>query len=127
MLLTPPHYIPYDDEQIFSFYKYVNDHVDMPIMVYNNPAVAGRDLTVPFLRRIAGLKNVFAVKQATGSLMNFVHCGTISKELLLFTASSSHQPMGAHSGRQRIYLLYFQRERAAAGALVEGCGVRQLG
>ena len=94
MLLTPPHYIPYDDEQIFSFYKYVNDHVDMPIMVYNNPAVAGRDLTVPFLRRIAGLKNVFAVKQATGSLMNFVHCGTISKELLLFTASSSHQPMG---------------------------------
>lgn len=56
MLLTPPHYIPYDDEQIFSFYKYVNDHVDMPIMVYNNPAVAGRDLTVPFCAGSPGLK-----------------------------------------------------------------------
>ncbi len=98
MLLTPPYYIPYDDEQIFQFYKYVNDHTELPIMIYNNPAVAGRDLSTKMLRRLSELDHIFAVKQATSSIMTFVHTGMLKEKLLIFTASSSHMPMGSVLG-----------------------------
>jgi 4-hydroxy-tetrahydrodipicolinate synthase len=93
-LLTPPFYIPYSDDQIYGFYEYVNDHVDFPIMIYNNPAVAGRDLPVSLLHRLAGLKNIFGLKQATTSIQSFVHTDLLREELLIFTASSSQQPFG---------------------------------
>jgi len=93
-LIVQPYYIPYNDEQIYSFYKYVNDNVDIPIMIYNNPLVGGRDISINLLRRLAKLDKIFALKQATLTTQLFVHSDVLADELLVFSASSSQQPFG---------------------------------
>lgn len=94
-LIVQPFYIPHSDEQIYTYFKYINDNIDLPIMLYNNPAVGGRDMSVNLLRRLAKLDKVFGLKQATETTLQFVHTDFVTDELLVFSASSSQQPFGS--------------------------------
>jgi 4-hydroxy-tetrahydrodipicolinate synthase len=94
VLITQPFYIPHSDEQMYVYFKYIHDNVDIPIMLYNNPLVGGRDMSTNLLRKLAKLDKVFGLKQATEKTMNFVHSDVLTDELLVFSASSSQQPFG---------------------------------
>lgn len=95
VMITQPFYIPHSDEQMYTYFKYIHDRIDLPIMLYNNPAIGGRDMSINLLRRLAKLEKVFGLKQATETTMQFVHSDVLTNELLVFSASSSQQPFGA--------------------------------
>ena len=98
VLLAPPFYQTYSAEQIYYFYKFVHDRTSLPIMLYNNPMIAGIDLSISMIKKLAELERVFAIKQATLQTTNFVQSEGFTDKLLFFAASSSQQPLGSFNG-----------------------------
>jgi 4-hydroxy-tetrahydrodipicolinate synthase len=67
VLVVCPYYNKPTQEGIFQHFKAVNE-VGIPIIVYNNPARAVIDISDQNIAAIAELKNVVAIKDATGDL-----------------------------------------------------------
>ena len=68
VMVLPPPGAGLDDDEIFNFYQQINDHIDISIMVYNNPGSSGSDIDVDLLARIAELDNVDCIKESTGDI-----------------------------------------------------------
>lgn len=68
VMILPPPGAGLDEEEIFQFYKQVNDNINTSIMVYNNPHSAGVDIEVDLLCRIAELDKVDCVKESSGDI-----------------------------------------------------------
>ena len=99
IMVIQPYYNFFGEEQIYNFYKFINDNVNLPILLYNNPSVAnGSDMSMNLLKLLAKLDKVFALKQATSNVKRFFNSETLTEELLVFSASSSLQPFGALAG-----------------------------
>jgi len=67
-LQVAPYYNKPTQEGIFRHYKKIAEEVDLPQIVYNIPARTGRNIEVETLVRLAGLPNIVAVKEASGSI-----------------------------------------------------------
>ena len=67
-LQVAPYYNKPTQEGIFRHYKKIAEEVDLPQIVYNIPARTGRNIEVETLTRLAGLPNIVAVKEASGSI-----------------------------------------------------------
>jgi 4-hydroxy-tetrahydrodipicolinate synthase len=65
MLAAPYYSLPTPDE-LYAHFRAVHGAIGIPIMVYNYPGRTGVDMTPDFIERLAGLKNVRAVKDSTG-------------------------------------------------------------
>lgn len=62
ILIGPP--IAKTDIQVYEFFKYIADKVNIGIAIYNNPVVAGFLITPPGIARLGDLPNVIATKEA---------------------------------------------------------------
>lgn len=72
ILLTPPYYwATISDETIFAHYKAVSDAIDIGIMIYNNPVIINKDLSLDLLHRLSELDNIQALKECTGSHIKY--------------------------------------------------------
>jgi len=99
VMIIQPYYLPFNEEQMYSFYKFIDDNIDLPIMLYNNPEVAsGSDMSINLIKRLAKLEHVFALKETTPDIKRFFHTQVVTKELITFAGSSSLQPFGALAG-----------------------------
>ena len=67
-MILPPPGAGLDEEEIFQFYKQVNDNINTSIMIYNNPGSAGVDIEIDLLCRLAELDKVDCVKESTGDI-----------------------------------------------------------
>lgn len=67
MALSPFYCHPAQDE-IAEFYRYVNDRVDLPIIIYNNPGSAGVDIDSDTYETLLQLPNAKIVKESTGDI-----------------------------------------------------------
>ena len=68
VLLVPPPYIRPSQEAIYQYYKTIHDTVDLPIILYNNPARSAVDISPSTLERLAKLPNIVGIKDASGDL-----------------------------------------------------------
>lgn len=69
VMLTPPPYCKPDMEQVYRYYKDVNDAINIPIIVYNNPWTTGVDINEKMLIKLFNeLENVQYLKDSTGTL-----------------------------------------------------------
>lgn len=82
ILVTPPPYVVPSDDEIFEFYRYVSDHVSLPICVYNWPPGTNVDMSCALIERLAELDKVVAVKNSTGRLDRFIRTFFALKERL---------------------------------------------
>src|SRR4051794_20095383 len=55
ILVTPPPYVRPGEEEIFQFYRTINDRTKLPVCVYNWPPGTGIDMSVQLLTRLAEL------------------------------------------------------------------------
>jgi len=76
-LQVAPYYNKPTQEGIFRHYKKIAEEVDLPQIVYNIPSRTGRNIEVETMVRLAGLPNIAAVKEASGSIMQIME--TIEK------------------------------------------------
>ena len=67
-LVVGPYYNKPMQEGFYLHYKRLAESVDIPICVYNIPGRTGKNIEPETIIRLAGLKNITMVKEATGSL-----------------------------------------------------------
>jgi 4-hydroxy-tetrahydrodipicolinate synthase len=68
VLVVSPYYNKPSQEGLYQHFKAISDAVDIPIYVYNIPGRCVVDISVETMGRIAALKNVAGLKDATGDL-----------------------------------------------------------
>ncbi|MDW7671441.1 MAG: 4-hydroxy-tetrahydrodipicolinate synthase [Bacillota bacterium] len=68
VMIINPYYCRPSAEEVYAHFKAIAEAVDIPIMAYNNPAHSGVDLTPDILAKLATIKNVDYVKDASGDL-----------------------------------------------------------
>lgn len=77
------------DEAVHEYFAQVARAVDLPIVLYTNPAVLGTDFSVDTLERLAELANVRYIKDATGDagrILSYVN--RFGARLKVFSASA---------------------------------------
>jgi 4-hydroxy-tetrahydrodipicolinate synthase len=67
-LMISPYYNRPTQEGIFQHYKKVAAEVGIPIIIYNIPGRTGSKIEPETLARLADIKNIVGVKEATGSV-----------------------------------------------------------
>jgi len=67
-LLVAPYYNKPTQEGFYQHYKALSEAVDIPLCVYNIPGRTAKKIDAETIIRLAELKNIAMVKEATGSL-----------------------------------------------------------
>jgi 4-hydroxy-tetrahydrodipicolinate synthase len=67
-LIVPPFYSKIDETEIYEHFKAIDEAVNIPIMVYNNPWTSKIDIPPEGLARLAELDNVRYVKESSGDI-----------------------------------------------------------
>lgn len=67
-LLITPYYNKPTQEGLYQHYKKVAEESDIPIILYNVPGRTGVNMLPETVARLAGIKNIVGIKEATGDL-----------------------------------------------------------
>lgn len=65
VMIIPPFYSTPTPDELFEHYRRVGEAINLPIMVYNNPATANVDITPELVARLAQIDNVRYIKEST--------------------------------------------------------------
>lgn len=65
VMVIPPFYSTPTDDELVEHYRAIAGAINIPVMVYNNPATANVDLKPELLARIAEIKGCDYVKEST--------------------------------------------------------------
>lgn len=68
VMIINPYYGRPSGVELIEHYKAISNAVEIPIMVYNNPAHSGVDITPDLIAELAKIKNIDYVKDASGDL-----------------------------------------------------------
>jgi len=68
LMLAAPYYSLPTTAELVAHFKAIDKAVGLPIMLYNFPARTGVDMTPEFLQGVRPAKNVFAIKESSGSM-----------------------------------------------------------
>lgn len=68
-MVLPASYWKLSEAEILAHYQTIGASIDLPIMLYNNPATSGIDMSVELILRIFNaVANVTMVKESTGDI-----------------------------------------------------------
>ena len=69
VMVLPTSYWKLSEAEILAHYQAIGGSIDLPIMVYNNPATSGTDMSPELILRIFNaVENVTMVKESTGDI-----------------------------------------------------------
>ena len=68
VMIIPMSYWKLSDQEIIKHYNSVASKISIPIMVYNNPATSGVDMSPNLLKRLLEIPNVTMVKESSGDI-----------------------------------------------------------
>ena len=69
VMVLPASYWKLSEAEILAHYAAIGDSIGVPIMLYNNPATSGTDMSVDLILRIVNsVDNVTMVKESTGDI-----------------------------------------------------------
>ena len=69
IMVAPLSYYKLSEAEIYQHYAAISDAIDIPIMLYNNPATSGIDMSPAFmLSMVDGIDNVTMIKESTGDI-----------------------------------------------------------
>ena len=90
ILSASPYYNKPTQEGQFQHFKAVSEAVDKPIMLYNVPGRTSVNIEVATLVRLAELKNIVAVKEASGSISQIADvCAAVPAGFLVFSGDDA--------------------------------------
>ncbi len=67
-LIVAPYYNKPTQEGLYQHFKAINDNCDIPLIIYNVPGRSVVNITDETLAKLAKLKNIVGIKDATGDL-----------------------------------------------------------
>ena len=71
-LIVTPFYVKPTAEGIYQHYKTINDSVELPTILYNNPGRAVVGMSVDLVVRLSALRNVVAIKDSCDDLTRVI-------------------------------------------------------
>ncbi|WP_163391856.1 dihydrodipicolinate synthase family protein [Enterovibrio norvegicus] len=90
VMIIPVSYWKLTDQEIFNYYQEISDAISLPIMVYNNPATSGIDMSPELLVRMFNeIENVTMVKESTGDIQRMHSLFTLTNGALPFFNGSN--------------------------------------
>jgi len=85
IMVSPFSYYRLSEDEIYEHYTAISAAVSLPIMVYNNPATCGVDMSPEFmLLMVATIDNVTMIKESTGDLQRMRKLHRLSKGAVPF-------------------------------------------
>lgn len=100
VMVVPPYYCHPNEREIYEHYKALVESIDLPIVLYNNPATSGVDMLPPLVARLAEFEQISHIKESSGDMTRvaeimrlcgdkidiFCGCDTLSMEMFLMGA-----------------------------------------
>jgi 4-hydroxy-tetrahydrodipicolinate synthase len=98
-LVIAPYYNKPTQEGMYQHFKAVAEAVDIPICVYNIPGRTGRNIEPETIARMAEIRNIAMVKEATGSMDQASQVLALTDLTVLSGDDSMTLPLLAIGGR----------------------------
>lgn len=84
LLILPPYYFNPLQEEMVNHYSLINEEVNIPVMVYNNPGVTGVDIQHETVLEISKLENINYIKESTGDIIRLRDIENKTDEITTF-------------------------------------------
>jgi len=69
VMISPISYYSLSEEEIYQHYSTIAAAIDIPVMLYNNPATSGIDMSPQFmLKMVSTIENITMIKESTGDI-----------------------------------------------------------
>ncbi|MFW5426209.1 MAG: dihydrodipicolinate synthase family protein [Methylophagaceae bacterium] len=69
IMVSPFSYYPLSEDEIFDHYSAISAAISIPIMIYNNPATCGVDMSPEFMISMVNeIENATMIKESTGDI-----------------------------------------------------------
>jgi len=90
VMVIPVSYWKLTEQEVYNHYKEISDAITIPIMVYNNPATSGIDMSPELLvRMFEEIENVTMVKESSGDIQRMHKLYELSGQKLPFYNGSN--------------------------------------
>src|ERR1700678_2880477 len=99
VLMVGPYYNKPTQEGYYRHFAAVAEAVDVPIVLYNIPGRTGSNILPETIARLARLKNIVAIKEATGSMDQASHIASLCNLTILSGDDSLTLPLLSIGGR----------------------------
>lgn len=101
LLSVTPYYNRPTPEGLYAHYKAIADSTPLPIIVYNVPGRTGCNVDPATLVRLASIKNIVGVKEASGNVTQMAEiCAKVPKEFIVLSGDDALTlPLMAIGGR----------------------------
>jgi len=95
ILSTPPPYAVPTDREVIAFYRYLADHVALPVMVYNWARGTNVEIRRSLAVELAQIEGIVALKDSTANKAQFLETlGAVANEVLVFGGFISVEGLG---------------------------------
>ena len=101
VMIIPMSYWKLTEEEIFRHFETISNAVSLPIMVYNNPATGGIDLSPELLARLLQLSNVSMIKESSGDVQRMHRMMQLLGDSVAFYNGSNPLALAAFSAGAR--------------------------
>lgn len=100
VLVVAPYYNKPSQEGLYQHFKALNDHVQIPVMLYNVPGRTVVDMSNETIARLASLPNIVGIKDATGEIERLSQMRLTVEEGFSFISGDDPTLLGymAHGG-----------------------------
>ena len=96
IMLSPFSYYKLSEDEVFLHYESVSKATLLPIMIYNNPATCGVDMSPEFmLKMVDSIDNVCMIKESTGDIQRMHKIHTLSGGKVPFFNGCNHMALEA--------------------------------
>jgi 4-hydroxy-tetrahydrodipicolinate synthase len=90
ILTASPYYNKPTQEGQYQHFKAIAEAVDKPIVLYNVPGRTGANIEPATLTRLAKIKNIVAVKEASGNMSQIADvCNAVPDDFLVFSGDDA--------------------------------------
>jgi 4-hydroxy-tetrahydrodipicolinate synthase len=80
LLVITPYYNKTTQKGLVKHFKAINDEVKTPIILYNVPSRTGVNIAPKTLVKLSGLRNVVAIKEASGNISQIVQMKALCRD-----------------------------------------------
>jgi 4-hydroxy-tetrahydrodipicolinate synthase len=94
VLVVTPYYNKPTQEGLFRHYQAIAQAIDIPVIIYNIPGRSVIDMSVETMARLAEIKNIAGVKDATANLSRPLHTRRACGEDFIQLSGEDHTILG---------------------------------
>ena len=101
LLVVTPYYNKGNENGIYNHYKLIAENVNIPVILYNVPGRTGVNLSIKLLKKLAQIKNITAIKEASGNISYAAEIAREVPELDIYSGKRRYDCPSSFSGRKR--------------------------